>query len=126
MPITEILAAKTVLQVFLLLTSIMSTNKQVRRLVKAARNWWTGKKIAVIGPTASGKDSFLARLQNREIPKVHSNSPMGERVKSFRVKLTLSHHKAIDIYCKGVINIGGETDYRDAPSGWLAVCKDAD
>jgi hypothetical protein len=25
-----------------------------------------------------------------------------------------------------VINIGGETDYRDAPSGWLAVCRDAD
>lgn len=126
MPLTEILAAKTVLQVFLLLASLTSTNKQVRRLVKAARNWWTGKKIAVIGPTASGKDSFLARLQNREIPQVHSNSPMGERVKSFRVKLTLSHHQAIDIFCKGVINIGGEVDYRDAPDGWLSVCQDAD
>ena len=25
-----------------------------------------------------------------------------------------------------MINIGGETDYRDAPSGWLSVCADAD
>jgi hypothetical protein len=51
---------------------------------------------------------------------------MGEKVKSFRVKLALSHHQLINITCKGVINIGGETDYRDAPSGWLAVCTDAD
>jgi hypothetical protein len=42
------------------------------------------------------------------------------------VKLTLSRHQAIDIFCKGVINIGGEVDYRDAPDGWLSVCKDAD
>jgi hypothetical protein len=40
--------------------------------------------------------------------------------------VVLSHRQAIDITCKGVINIGGETDYRDTPSGWLAVCKDAD
>jgi hypothetical protein len=126
MVLAEIQVAKTVLQVFLLLASMTKANKGVRRLVKSARDWWTGKKIAVIGPTASGKDSFLARLQNREIPKVHTNSPMGERVKSFKVKLTLSHHQTIDISCKGVINIGGETDYRDAPGGWLAVCADAD
>ena len=94
--------------------------------MKGARDWWSGKKIAVIGPTASGKDSFLARLQNREIPEVHSNSPMGEKVKSFKVKLALSNRQVIDITCKGVINIGGETDYRDAPSGWLSVCADAD
>src|ERR1019366_1802763 len=83
-------------------------------------------KIAVIGPTASGKDSFLARLQKREIPRVHSNSPMGEKVESFRVKMALSRHQFIDINCKGVINIGGETNYRDAPTGWLSACKDAD
>jgi len=94
--------------------------------VQAALDWWSGKKIAVIGPTASGKDSFLARLQNREIPLIHSNSAMGEKVKSFPVKLALSNRQTIDIMCKGVINIGGETDYRDAPSGWLEVCRDAD
>ncbi len=100
--------------------------RAVTRLMKSAREWWSGKKIAVIGPTASGKDSFLARLQNRDIPHVHANSPMGEKVDSFKVKLALSHHQVIDITCKGVINIGGETDYRDAPAGWLAVCEDAD
>ena len=119
-------AALTVFRVFLLLAASPGIEKHFVRLLKGARDWWSGKKIAVIGPTASGKDSFLARLQNREIPEVHSNSPMGEKVRSFRVKLTLSNHQVIDITCKGVINIGGEADYRDAPSGWLSVCADAD
>ena len=113
-------------RVFLLLLSAPGIDKHLTRLAKAALEWWSGKKIAVIGPTASGKDSFLARLQNREIPQVHTNSPMGEIVRSFPVKLALSSRQVIDITCKGVINIGGETDYRDAPSGWLAVCRDAD
>jgi len=116
----------TTLRIFLFLASAPGIGRHLGRLVKAAIDWWSGKKIAVIGPTASGKDSFLARLQNHEIPRVHSNSAMGEKVKSFNVKLALSSHQLIDISCKGVINIGGETDYRDAPSGWLAVCKDAD
>ena len=116
----------TTFRVFLLLTSFPGVGEHLIRLVKGALDWWSGKKIAVIGPTASGKDSFLARLQNREIPEIHSNSPMGEKIKSFDVKLALSNRKAIDITCKGVINIGGETDYRDTPSGWLSVCKDAD
>jgi hypothetical protein len=42
------------------------------------------------------------------------------------VKLALSNHRVVDITCKGVINIGGEIDYRDAPTGWLSVCRDAD
>jgi len=116
----------TTFRVFLLLASAPGIGRHLTRLVKGVIEWWSGKKIAVIGPTASGKDSFLARLQNQEIPRVHSNSTIGERIKSFDVKLALSNRQVIDITCKGVINIGGETDYRDAPSGWLSVCKDAD
>ena len=116
----------TLFRVFMFLATFPGIEKHAVRLMKGAIEWWAGKKIAVIGPTASGKDSFLARLQNREIPRVHTNSPMGERVKSFKVKFALSNHQLVDITCKGVINIGGETDYRDAPAGWLAVCKDAD
>jgi hypothetical protein len=118
--------ALTTFRVFLFLTSLPETSKHLARLVKEALDWWSGKKIAVIGPTASGKDSFLARLQNQEIPRVHSNSTMGENVKTFDVKLALSNRRMIDITCKGVINIGGEMDYRDDPSGWLSVCRDAD
>ena len=116
----------TTFRVFLLLTSFPGVGEHIVRLAKGALEWWSGKKIAVIGPTASGKDSFLARLRNREIPEIHSNSPMGEKIRSFDVKLALSNRQVVDITCKGVINIGGETDYRDAPSGWLSVCKDAD
>jgi GTPase SAR1 family protein len=116
----------TTFRVFLLLASAPGIERHLTRLVKGVIEWWAGKKIAVIGPTASGKDSFLARLQNQEIPRVHSNSTMGEKIKSFDVKLALSNRQVVDITCKGVINIGGEEDYRDAPSGWLSVCRDAD
>jgi hypothetical protein len=118
--------ALTTFRIFLMLTSFPGVGEHLVRLVKGALDWWSGKTIAVIGPTASGKDSFLARLQNQEIPQIHSNSPMGEKIRSFDVKLALSNRKVVDITCKGVINIGGETDYRDTPSGWLSVCKDAD
>jgi hypothetical protein len=119
-------SALTIFRAFLYLATFPGIDKHAVRLMKGALEWWSGKKIAVIGPTASGKDSFLARLQNQEIPKVHSNSPMGEKVRSFGVKFALSNRQVIDITCKGVINIGGETDYRDAPAGWLSVCRDAD
>src|ERR1700735_2410528 len=112
-------------RVFMLLVSLPGTGKHFVRLVRGALTWWSGKKIAVIGPTASGKDSFLARLQNKEIPEVHSNSAMGEKIKSFKVKLALSDRQVVDITCKGLIKIGGEADYPDMPSGWLSVCKDA-
>jgi GTPase Era involved in 16S rRNA processing len=112
-------------RVFMLLASLPGTGKHFYRLVRGALTWWSGKKIAVIGPTASGKDSFLARLQNKEIPELHSNSATGERIKSFKVNLALSDRQVIDITCKGMVNIGGEADYRDMPSGWLSVCKDA-
>lgn len=118
--------AATALRVFLLLATMSGTRSQVSRAVRGIRAWWSGKKIAVIGPTASGKDSFLARLQNREIPDTHTSSPMGEKVTSFKVKLALGHGQTIDIACKGVINTGGETEFRDAPSGWRVVCEDAD
>jgi hypothetical protein len=115
----------TTFRIFMLLASLPGTGKHFARLVKGALVWWSGKKIAVIGPTASGKDSFLARLRNKEMPEVHSNSAMGEKIKSFKVKLALSDRRVIDITCKGMVNIGGEADYRDMPSGWLSVCKDA-
>ena len=102
--------AVSTFRVFMLLASLPGTGEHLVRLVRAALVWWSGKKIAVIGPTASGKDSFLARLQNKEIPEVHSNSAMGEKIKSFKVNLALSDRQVIDITCKGMVNIGGEAD----------------
>ena len=116
------LPASTAVRVFLLL----ATMPEVRRLVKAAIAWWSGKKIAVIGPMAAGKDSFIARLQQREIPKHHTGSPLREKVKSFDVKLALTRTQTIDVTCKGVFNVGGEPEYRDSPHGWTSVCKGAD
>lgn len=114
------------LRMALLLAGTPGATKGAVRLAKGARAWWSGKRIAVIGPTASGKDSFLARLRNREIPQKHARSPLREKIKSFRVKLALSDQQVIEFTCKGVTNVGGEPGLRDAPSGWLAVCKRAD
>jgi hypothetical protein len=41
------LPAKAALRVFLLLASAPGTRKHVVRWVKGARDWWSGKKIAV-------------------------------------------------------------------------------
>jgi hypothetical protein len=120
------LPAAAVFRAFLVLASAPEAREHLARAVKGARGWWEGKKIAVIGPTASGKDSFLARLQNQEIPELHASTPLAEKIKSFPVKLVLSHHQTVDITCKGVVNVGGEVEYRDAPEGWLSVCKGAD
>jgi len=95
-------------------------------VIKKAREWWMGKKIAVIGATASGKDSFLARLEGRSVPDVHTNTGVAERVRSFRVSFALSDGRRVDFKCKGVINTGGETDYRDSQFGWSDVCQGAD
>ena len=122
----QALAAKTALRMLVLLAGVTRDSPEARRLLTGARQWWSGKKIAVIGPTASGKDSFLARLRGKRIPTVHASSSMGEAVAAFRVRLTLASQQAVDIRCKGVINTGGETAYRDAPGGWLLVCRDAD
>ncbi|HXX65902.1 MAG TPA: GTPase domain-containing protein [Polyangiaceae bacterium] len=120
------LPALTALRVFILLAALPGTGQHLARLVKGAYVFWSGKKIAVIGPTASGKDSFIARLQGRQIPIRHATSPLGERVKSFDVRLALTRRQSVNITCKGVVNVGGDVEYRDDPSGWLSVCKGAD
>ena len=116
------LAPTTALRIFLMLATL----PEVRRLVKGAVAWWSGKKIAVIGPTAAGKDSFIARLQQREIPRRHTGSPLREKVRSFDVKLALTRTHTVDITCKGVVNVGGEAEFRDSPRGWRSVCEGAD
>jgi len=118
--------ATVALRAFLMLATYSGTHRHVSRAVKSVRAWWSGKKIAVIGPVAGGKDSFLARLRGRDIPKAHAGSPVGEQVEAFKVKLALSHGQEIDMTCKGVINTGGEAAFRDDPAGWRAVCEDAD
>lgn len=87
--------------------------------------WWKGKKVAIIGPTASGKDSLLARLQGQEIPARHLNSASAEHVQAFKVKFSLASGQALEFRCRGVINSGGETDYRDSSDGWGKACQDA-
>ena len=100
--------------------------EHVVRLVKGRTDWWSGRKIAVIGPTASGKDSFLAPAAEPGDPRGPCELDDGREGQVLRGEAGAFERQVIDITCKGVINIGGETEYRDTPSGWLSVCKDAD
>lgn len=49
--------------------------------------WGHGKKtLAVIGPTACGKDSLIARLQGKPVPDIHINTGMPEDVAEYKVE----------------------------------------
>ncbi len=98
--------------------------EQLKGLPKRVTNWWNGKKIAIIGPTAAGKDSFYRRLQGKSVPETHRQTRSAEKVPSFKYKAALPDGRAFAIHCKRCINIGGETDQRER--FWFEACKDAD
>lgn len=88
------------------------------------KKWWEGKCIAIIGPTASGKNSFFSRLKNEEIPSEHIQTRSAENVEVFNFKYSLPDKTSIEFKCKNSINIGGEIDERERR--WLKACKNAD
>ncbi|MBR8279051.1 Rab family GTPase [Burkholderia vietnamiensis] len=90
----------------------------------AAKDWWNGKTIAIIGPTASGKNSMFSRLRHQPIPTEHVQTRGAEKVENFNVKWTLAGNESVDFKCKRAVNIGGEVDERDRY--WCQACEEAD
>lgn len=88
------------------------------------KKWWTGKTIAVIGSTASGKNSFFARLKEEEIPSEYIQTRGTEKVKNFEIEQSLPDGKKLHMKVKGSVNVGGEVDERVRT--WFEACKDAD
>lgn len=84
----------------------------------------TGKTIAIIGPTASGKNSMFSRLENKPIPTEHIQTRGAEKVTSFDITWPLPNGEHVDFKCKRSVNIGGEIDERDRY--WLQACEGAD
>src|SRR5436853_515558 len=87
--------------------------KAVEALRKKVIDWWKGKKLAVIGPTAVGKNSFYHRLKGEDVPEKHQQTRGVERIPPFAVKHTLPDGRVFKIHVKRSVNIGGETDQRE-------------
>lgn len=87
-------------------------------------NWWKGKKLAIIGAQATGKDSLWNRLQG--LNPEHLPHLKEGKIPEFKINFRLSDGREIYLRCKRSLNMGGEENYRDQTNGWRAVCEDAD
>lgn len=92
--------------------------------IKDFVNWWDGKTIAVIGVTASGKNSFYDCLLEKDPPKEHHQTRGVEKVDSFTVKRNIQGFDTIELKCKRSVNVGGEDDERIRY--WHQACGGAD
>lgn len=92
-------------------------------LIEKMKLWFSGKTVAVIGGTASGKDSLLARLQGKQIPTMHINTGAPEIVEGFTVSYPIGNEK-VSFAVNKTKNVGGEEPDRD--EYWLSVCEKAD
>lgn len=72
--------------------------------------WWNGKTIAIVGATASGKNSFYDCLLEKDPPKEHIQTRGVEKVHSFTVKRNIQGLGTIELRCKRSVNVGGEVD----------------
>lgn len=93
-------------------------------IMESIRGWWSNKTLAVIGPTACGKDSLLARLQGIPVPKRHINTGAPEEVKAYEVNYFLDNNEKVSFRANKTLNVGGEENDRE--DYWADVCKGAD
>ncbi len=94
---------------------------------KKIANWWNGKNIAILGATASGKNSLFNRLGGVEVSTDYNQTRANEKVKNFTFRYKLSHanhSETIKFKCKNSVNTSGETDARDRY--WLDIASKAD
>lgn len=96
----------------------------VPEILNDLKNYWTGKSIAIIGPTASGKDHMFHNLRNEDPPEEYVRTEASEKIKTFKIKWPLPDDIIINFRCRKSINVGGEIDQRDR--FWLQACKNAD
>ncbi|HHQ6722807.1 TPA: hypothetical protein ACSTNG_002581 [Serratia fonticola] len=97
---------------------------KVPGMYKELVNWWNGKSIAIIGPTASGKNSFFNKLIGDIVPTEHIQTRGAENVKTFNFSWSLPNKTEVKFKCKNSINVGGEIDERER--FWLQSCTEAD
>lgn len=104
-----------------LIKEIVST---LPKVYENAKNFWIGKNVAVIGPTASGKDAMFARLRNEEISSEHHQTRQPEKISNFLFEYTLPDGRTISFTFKKCQNVGGEKEHKE--SYWKDACNNAD
>lgn len=98
--------------------------ERVPEVWQKAKEWWSGKTIAVIGPTASGKNSMFNRLKKIPPPSEHVQTRGAEQVGKIEIDWTLPDSTKFSMTCKKNINVGGEVDERERY--WEQSCTGAD
>ncbi|MGX2951131.1 GTPase, partial [Ursidibacter sp. B-7004-1] len=91
------------------------------------KNWWNGKNIAILGATATGKNSLFNRLCGYDINTDYEQTRGTEKIKNFKFTYKISHSDfsgIIELKCKNSTNTGGEIDERDRY--WFDIASKAD
>lgn len=89
-----------------------------------AVQWWNGQKIAVLGRTATGKDSLLARLRGTSLPTEHLPTKAAGKLARFEIRYALPKGAALRMTARRVRNVGGAIEDRDVD--WRGACEGAD
>lgn len=98
--------------------------KKFAAYVKSLVAYWKGKSIAIIGPTASGKDHMFSNLRNEDPPNEYNKTRSSESVDTFDIEWPLPDAPDVEFKCRKSMNVGGEIDQRER--FWLQACKNAD
>ena len=96
----------------------------LQRLPKNVREFWNGKKIAIIGATASGKDSFFNRLQGKPFSETYNQTRTPEKIENFQINYGMPDGTTFKLVCKRAGNVGGEEDQKI--DYWFQACADSD
>lgn len=121
---------KSKAEILLILATFIS--KEIYGLVKKegpkfwanCQKWLNGKTIAIIGATASGKNSMFSQLQKESPPAEYMQTKAAEKVKSFKINRSIGNDCTVNFKCKNSFNIPGESDERIR--SWKQACEKAD
>lgn len=96
---------------------------------------YSGKSIAIIGPKAAGKTTFLNILQNPNIEvdtMVYTPTQGSNEIESFQIKYKVPmsdpnghNNEIINFKMKKPKDVGGEKSYRES-GDWESVCRGTD
>lgn len=109
---------------FISITLVKDILNYLPKAYEKAKSYWVGKNIAVIGPTASGKDAMFARLRNEEISTEHHQTRQPEKLPNFPFIYTLPDGTTINFTFKKCQNVGGEKEHKEFY--WKEACHNAD